>query len=176
MTTTITPTAPALVPADGGEARDHLGNLLVWRVRGADTGGTLAVFEALAAPGGEPPIHVHEHEDETFHVLEGEVTFVCGGRELRAGPGATAFLPRGVPHGFRVDSATARVLCVISPAGFEPFFDRWSSPAGGRERPAPPVDVDVEAVVATLAEHGVTVVGPPPSAPGWGAALSAPRG
>src|SRR5262245_12640728 len=92
---------PVLREAGAGEARWHVGTLVDWRVRAVETGGALAVLETLAPKGAEPPIHLHEHEDELFVVIEGEVTFVCGGRELRGGPGTTAFLPRGVPHGLR---------------------------------------------------------------------------
>jgi quercetin dioxygenase-like cupin family protein len=172
MTATTT-SAPVLRAAADGELRAHLGHLLDWRLRGSETDGALAMFEGTIRAGGEPPMHVHEREDEGFHVLEGEITFVCGGRELRAGPGATVFLPRGVPHGFRVESGTARALCFMTPAGFEDFFHAFSEPAGGRAQPAPPAEVDLEALTRVLDEHGVTIVGPPPSVSGWGAAMTA---
>jgi quercetin dioxygenase-like cupin family protein len=168
-----TATAPVLRAADDGQLRAHLGHLLDWRLQGPETDGAIAMFDGTIRAGGEPPIHVHEREDEAFHVLDGEMTFVCGGRELRAGPGATVFLPRRVPHGFRVDSATARVLCFMTPAGFEDFFHAFSEPTADRELPAPPGDVDPEVLTRVLDEHGVTIVGPPPSAPGWGAAMTA---
>jgi mannose-6-phosphate isomerase-like protein (cupin superfamily) len=63
------------------------------------TGGTLTVFEE-----NEPvdtPLHVHEHEDELFYVLEGEHVFQVGEREHRAGPGELVFAPRGIPHAQR---------------------------------------------------------------------------
>jgi hypothetical protein len=78
-----------------------------------------------------------------------------------------------VPHGFRVDSVTARVLCFMTPAGFEDFFHAFSEPTADRELPPPPGDVDPEVLARVLDEHGVTIVGPPPSAPGWGAAMTA---
>ena len=173
-TTTTTTTAPVLRGPDEGQLRAHLGHLLDWRLQGPETDGAIAMFDGTIRAGGEPPIHAHEREDEIFHMLEGEMTFVCGGRELRAGPGATVFLPRGVPHGFRVDSGVARALCILTPAGFEPFFHAFSAPAADRALPAPPAELDAEALTLALAEHGVTVVGPPPSVPGWGAAMTAP--
>ena len=42
------------------------GSLLHWHVLSAETGGAFALGEALVRPGGEPPLHVHAREDETF--------------------------------------------------------------------------------------------------------------
>ena len=46
------------------------------------------------APGFSPPMHVHHREDESFYILEGELTLQCGERRFRAGTGAFVFLPR----------------------------------------------------------------------------------
>jgi quercetin dioxygenase-like cupin family protein len=165
--------APVMRAPHEGEGRAYLGNLMEWRLQGHDTAGAIAMVDVTIRAGGEPLIHVHEREDEVFHVLEGQMTFVCGGRERRANPGATVFLPRGIPHGFRVDTDVARALCIVTPAGLEPSFHAFSEPSPNRELPAPPEHVDAEALVRVLAEHGVTVVGPPPSAPGWGPQLTA---
>jgi mannose-6-phosphate isomerase-like protein (cupin superfamily) len=85
------------------------------------TGGAFTIFEE-----NEPvdtPVHVHEHEDELFYVLEGEHLFQVGDQEFRAGPGELVFAPRGVPHAQRrVVPRTGRILVLTSPAGFEGFF------------------------------------------------------
>jgi quercetin dioxygenase-like cupin family protein len=69
------------------------------------------------------PLHTHTHEDEYSYVLEGEVGVQIGDEVLYAGPGELVVKPRGIPHAFwnRTD-APARVLEVISPAGFEHYF------------------------------------------------------
>src|ERR1700744_6364840 len=66
----------------------------------------------LTAPAPfETPYHVHQAEDESFYVLEGEPTVIRCGEKIVAGPGSYVFLPRGVPHGFRSSSEkTSRVL------------------------------------------------------------------
>ena len=47
-----------------------------------------------------------------------------GDRELRAGPGTLVFKPRGIPHAFwNPGDAPARMLELISPAGFERYFE-----------------------------------------------------
>jgi mannose-6-phosphate isomerase-like protein (cupin superfamily) len=67
-----------------------------------------------------PGTHVHADEDDSFYVLEGELTFTVDGEEVVAGPGTFVLVPPGVPHGFgnRGDSV-ARMVNVHAPAGFD---------------------------------------------------------
>jgi len=121
-------------------------NLTLIKARAADTDGEFGLIESVAPPGASPPLHVHSHEDETFLILEGELTVVCGEETYTAGPGAMAFLPRGVPHTFRVDGELpARFLTLITPGGMEDFFAKVGRPAEGPGLPpaAPP---DIEAL------------------------------
>jgi quercetin dioxygenase-like cupin family protein len=106
-------TRPVLVPPDGGAALNVLGDGIVIKVHGRDTGGTMSVVIAGADPGKGPPPHVHHREDETFYVLEGEVEGFCGDRKFKLTPGTTAFLPRNIPHGWKVTGTQpAKVLVV----------------------------------------------------------------
>ena len=57
------------------------------KVGGDETGGALVLLEALAPPGGEPP-HIHHRKDESFYVLEGELTFEADGQQCTAAPGS----------------------------------------------------------------------------------------
>ena len=50
------------------------GDVYRFLVTGADTAGAYFAMEAIVAPGGGPPPHIHRHEDETFYVVEGQ----CG--------------------------------------------------------------------------------------------------
>ena len=85
------------------------------------TGGAVTVFEENAPV--DTPLHVHEHEDELFYVLEGEHVFQVGDREHRAGPGELVFAPRGVPHSQRrVVPRKGRTLVLTAPGGLEGFF------------------------------------------------------
>ena len=54
--------------------------------------------------GFSPSRHVHTREDEVFLVLDGDVCFDVDGERRAAGPGTTAYMPRGVPHSFRIQS------------------------------------------------------------------------
>ena len=67
-----------------------------------------------------PPVHVHAAEDDSFYILEGELTFLVDDDEVVAGPGTFVLVPPGVWHTFANRSNTvARFLNVHAPAGFD---------------------------------------------------------
>jgi quercetin dioxygenase-like cupin family protein len=69
------------------------------------------------------PVHTHRNEDEYSYVLEGRIGVQLGDEVLEAGPGELVFKPRGVPHAFwNAGDEPARLLELISPAGFENYF------------------------------------------------------
>jgi quercetin dioxygenase-like cupin family protein len=116
--------APIAIPDDGGKKVNVLGIPMVVRVHGRDTGGVVSVVESHDVPGGGPPPHIHTREDETFQVLEGDYEFTVDGRTSVAKKGATIFAPRGLAHTYRYLGKTpGRLMCVITPAGFEGFFE-----------------------------------------------------
>jgi len=66
-------------------------------------GGSGAAFlEYQTRKGEEPPDHTHETEDEMFYVLEGAVTFQCGGESFDLEQGGFIFLPHGIEHGYTI--------------------------------------------------------------------------
>ncbi|MBA3263888.1 MAG: cupin domain-containing protein [Thermoleophilaceae bacterium] len=74
---------------------------------------------ALAAP-----LHRHTREDEYSYVLEGRVGALLGDEVIVGGPGDLIFKPRNQWHTFwNAGDEPARLLEIISPAGFERFFD-----------------------------------------------------
>jgi mannose-6-phosphate isomerase-like protein (cupin superfamily) len=81
-------------------------------------GFTFGIIEI--APGRVLEPHVHADEDDAFYVVEGEMTFVFGDREVAAPPGTFVLVPPGVEHGFRNDrDASVRMLNIHAPAGFD---------------------------------------------------------
>ena len=112
-------------------------------VTGAETGGSLGIWEEIVEPGWGPPLHIHHAEDEMFHVFEGHIRIWCGEETFEAVPGTTVVLPRGIPHRFEnVGETTARMLITVTPGGFERFFlDAAALPDQG------------EAAIMTLAAH-----------------------
>src|SRR3954452_4089563 len=148
MTPTTAPTsAPYL--AHQGEPRWFGDSLFEFLVPSDATGGQLSVFRATMRQGFAPPRHIHTREDEVFLVLDGDVAFEIDGRRRSAGPGTSVSMPRGVPHGFLVQSAVATMLGVMVPGHFEHLFRTLSVPADARTLPpAGSVPLEVAAVMA----------------------------
>src|SRR5262249_52892323 len=93
------------------------------KVSGRDTGGAFAIVEHPIEPGRLVLPHVHVYEDEYSYVLEGTIGARVGDHEVVAGPGSYLMKPRGQMHTFWNPGPTAaRILEVISPAGFEAYF------------------------------------------------------
>lgn len=99
-------------------------------LRGDESGGRLALVEMdIPAGSAGPPLHVHETWDEGFYVVAGEITFQAGDRRVTAQPGMFVFAPRGTPHAFaNLSGADARLLLVLTPAGFERYAESGERP------------------------------------------------
>ena len=135
------------------------GSLMKIRARAEDTGGALGLVEGTFYEGFGPPLHVHHREDEGMLVLEGEIRFRQGENDFVAGPGTLVWAPREVPHAFRVKSASARALVIVTPGGFEQMFADGGIAA--TESTEPPVqEYDPDAARALAAKFGFDVVGP----------------
>jgi mannose-6-phosphate isomerase-like protein (cupin superfamily) len=149
--------AARLVAAEGGEALGVFGASMVVKADPAIVGVFLAGHRV--PPGYAVPPHRHEAEDEIFFLLEGALTLLLPEGERRIGPGETAVLPRGTPHGFRNDGASAaRALVLVTPGlqAVEMFrhLDRATRAAG--EAGLPPWEI-----VAIAAQYGVHFAPPP---------------
>jgi quercetin dioxygenase-like cupin family protein len=140
--------------------RWFLGTLLRVIADHGDTGGQLAVMEQRARRGFSPPRHVHHREDTALLVLDGAITAVVGDERVELGPGGFVWLPRDVPHTFRVDSETVHQIELATPAGIEGFHVEASDPAGARELP-PPAEPDIPRVLTAIGGYGAEIVGPP---------------
>jgi quercetin dioxygenase-like cupin family protein len=79
-------------------------------------GSGAALLEYSTRKGEEPPDHSHPSEDEMFYVLEGAITFRCGGQSFELEKGGFMFLPRGMEHGYTIKNDQAvRLLVITSP-------------------------------------------------------------
>ena len=135
------------------------GNTFTWHVETDDA----AIAEVVARRGGEPALHVHDREDETYVVLEGDVLFQRGDDRIAAGAGDVVFLPRGVQHGFALQSDVARLLVICTPGGLGAPFHALSEPDDG-EVPvamAAPSPEAINAMEVAFGAYGVSFTGPP---------------
>ncbi len=165
-----------VVPARS-EALWFLGTVARIKLDGNDTGGRFALIDLLAPHGAAPPLHSHL-QDETFTVLEGELTtWVLPDADVASDPGwadryactclpgSVVFAPARVPHTFRVESDTARLLVLSTPAGIEEYMRFLGEPARWPwlQPPADGPRVPVERITAVEAELGIIRHGPPPA-------------
>jgi quercetin dioxygenase-like cupin family protein len=100
-------------------------------------GRRLSVFELTTRAGEEPPVHTHATEDEIFYVLDGQATFTCGEERFEAAGGTCVFLPRGIPHSYRITGGgDARLLVITAPAP-DDGVRGWGGFIGNVERDEP---------------------------------------
>src|SRR6266699_4702151 len=111
-----TPANPTAVWSAAGEGDQlwFLGTLAIVRVPGEAVEGRFSITEFLFRRHTSPALHTHPQE-ESYIVLDGSITVKAGTDRFELGPGGTAAIPAGVPHTFRVDSKTARVLVLSTP-------------------------------------------------------------
>lgn len=145
-----------------GQAVWFLNQLAVVKATAKQTGNAFGLVELIAPVGPASPYHVHRGEDEAFYVLEGELEFISGERRLTGGPGTYVFLPRNIPHGFRVvGTSPARFLLLITPGGFEEFVVEMGQPASTLTLPAPSAP-DMDRLIKVAAKYRVEILGPLP--------------
>ena len=128
-----------------------------------ETGGAFSQFLVDDPRGSGPPVHVHHNEDETFYILEGQVTMLVGDERIDLEAGDYCFGPRGVPHAYLVTSERARMLVTISPSGSEQLFVSLGIPVAGVEPPTDVVMPPMPEMARQFAAYGAEILGPPPS-------------
>jgi quercetin dioxygenase-like cupin family protein len=104
-------------PGQGPVSSFTPGRSIVLKLLSGPTGDSIMMFEETVPPGTKSTFHLHRDSDEVAYVLSGEITFKIGDEVTVGGPGACAFMPRGVPHAWKSTGAeTGRVLFLYTPA------------------------------------------------------------
>jgi len=122
-----------LGPRDGRAG--FLGSMGVrFMVDGDESGGGFSLVEhPMSAHALGAPMHRHVREDEYSYVLEGRIGVMLGDHVLETGPGSLIFKPRQQWHTFwNAGDSPARILEIISPAGFERYFAELVALGGSR--------------------------------------------
>lgn len=163
----------------GGENLWFLGTLARMKIEGHQTGGRFGLWEGVLPHGAAPPLHSHP-QDETFYVLEGELTAWLVEPELadqqgdppawirdrgrRCAAGTVVFAPGGTPHTFRVESDTARVIILSTPAGIEDMVRGLAEPARWPwlQPPSDGPRIPADRMARIERETGMVRHGPPP--------------
>jgi mannose-6-phosphate isomerase-like protein (cupin superfamily) len=137
------------VAAGQGPCIRYGGQEMHLKLGAAQSNGELTLIEDVIPPDSGPPLHVHEKENETYYVLDGEFEFVCGSDRVTGGPGTFVFAPRGLPHRYKnIGRAPGRVLFGFTPAGIEEFF----SELGAQEELNPQIMTEI------ARRHGITIL------------------
>jgi quercetin dioxygenase-like cupin family protein len=153
---------PFVTTDDAGHALWSVGALMVIKATATTTGGAFALIDHLAGPGYETPYHVHHAEDEFFYVLSGAIECFSGahgGEVVRVQTHDTVFLPRDIPHGFRVVSdEPCRMLIGLTPGGLEAFYIAAGEDAGAQDVP-PSAEPDIAALTALASNYDLEILG-----------------
>jgi mannose-6-phosphate isomerase-like protein (cupin superfamily) len=157
---------PRNLGPEDGKAVD-LGSLGVRFMAWAEeTGGGFSLVEHPIPPRTLcAPLHRHSNEDEYSFVIEGRMGARLGDEVVYADAGDFVFKPRQQWHTFwNAGDEPARILEVISPGGFEHFFDELAamqaSPDFSPEMLGPlgaryGLEFDPESVPRLCEEHGL---------------------
>jgi len=145
-------------------ARDAAAGWFVERVESLATadpvpGREIAMVERTAPLGSMGPLHRRD-EDETYRVLEGQVTFFVGADVVTAGPGDVVVASAGAPRTFRADSEATRWLVLTRVSSLELFVDFGRAVAVPAAAAAEP-----PAIAAMAAANGIELLGPPGALP-----------
>lgn len=154
-----TATKPYSISKSLDHTRYYMGGCWTFLCTGKDTDGKLAIVDVKLRQGLEPPRHTHTKEDETYYLLEGEMEFSVGEQLFRLREGDFIYLPKNIPHQFKLISGQARVLIIIAPAGLENMFWQLSRPADRLDFPpvpaGPPDPQFLETLKTLQQEHGI---------------------
>jgi hypothetical protein len=121
------------------------------------------MFEAIVPPGGGPPPHIHSREEESFFILEGEITFTVGDQQIVAAAGTFLSMPVGSLHSFKnAMNKTARMIISVAPAGLEKMFLEVGVPVKLGDTPPPPSNAEIERLLSVAPSYGVEIRVPEP--------------
>ena len=140
-----------VVRATEGKTLNVIGDQQTIKLTGKDTNGQFTLIEEENVPGTMIPMHVHEHEDEVFKVLEGQMELTVDNKTTILHAGDLAFGPRGVPHTWKiVGDQKAKVILSVFPAGIEQMFEELAQ--------LPPGPPNPEALAQICGRYGIRFV------------------
>ena len=150
-------TSPPKVLASGEGLRlqSGPGRDLIFKVTGDDTGGAFDYFIVEVAPHGGPPLHVHNNQEESIHVLKGRYKIRIGDEIFYCQEGGFAYLPSRVQHAFlNLTDEPGEIVVVYTPGGGHKFYEEL----GPISRGAHP---DREVIGALFEKYDMALLGPP---------------
>ena len=98
------------------------GGTLAILLDGKATDGQLMIGRFDVSEGEAPPYHKHTREDEVFMLIKGTALLWLDDQEMELSEGGIVFLPKNIPHAYRITSKKADLLMINTPAGIEGMF------------------------------------------------------
>lgn len=148
---------------DEGSFTYFFGGLMTFKAKAADTRGALSFVQVEVPHGWQAPVHRHADEGELFYITEGEAEILVNDTVHLATPGCTLWIPANTNHSLFVTSKVARGWTVITPGGFEKFFEDLGEPATVPTMPTHPTRMpSPEELLAVGADYGWELVEPEP--------------
>jgi quercetin dioxygenase-like cupin family protein len=133
------------------------GGTLAILLDGASTNGQLMVGRFDVSEGEAPPYHKHTREDEVFLLIKGTALVWVDDQQSELSEGGIVFLPKDIPHAYRITSKKADLLMINTPAGIEGMFRE----TGRDKSTSRPPGFHVTPDPAVSAHYGNIIVGPP---------------
>jgi mannose-6-phosphate isomerase-like protein (cupin superfamily) len=125
------------------------GERLTVRINSDETDGAYTVFEVLADHRNGTPLHVHDHEEERFVILEGSGHFANGEQRIDLSAGDSLIVGKGVPHAWcNLSGTPLRMLTIFTPGTIDKMFKETDEALNN------------EAVAAIVKRYATRIVGP----------------
>lgn len=154
---------PFVADAAGHQVLEWLGGATMQVLLDSEhSGGALTVVRATMPEGANAPVHVHSREDEIFILLTGSAVIWAGDGRFELGAGGVAYLPRDIPHTYRITSPATDVLTICTPGGMDAFFR-----GVGHDVATPKPEgwaITQASMGAAAAAGGMQILGPPKGA------------
>jgi mannose-6-phosphate isomerase-like protein (cupin superfamily) len=150
------------------EAYMFLGVRMKILLSAKETGGQFSLIEGVMPPGGDGGLHLHANEDESMHLLEGELEVTIGDKKFPLTSGESYFAPRNIPHRLRNPSQTpVRSLLLTTPGGFDAFISQAGIRLTDGIMPLvePPTPGQMAKLLKLAEEFGIKIIAPPEAPP-----------
>ena len=135
---------------------DAFGDTMILHLGADDTDGRFSMWTEITPPGGGPPLHYHENEDEWFWPISGSAEFFIGNKWTLVPAKTAVFAPRRSVHAFRnPNSEPLEMLIQTIPGGFDKFFSECAAEFKKNSQP------NMDLVVEISARHGIYFVDQP---------------
>lgn len=167
MTTTDTQDEVVVARGPGtGRGTWAMGSVFEHLAGPEHTGGALGVALVTQPPGIATPVHRHHHEAEALYMLDGQMTYLAGQETYELASGWFMYLPKGVPHAFRIrGEQPARFLALTVPGGLLHLYDEVGVPAAALRIPEEGEGRSLSEEIVRWNEvgprYGLEVIGPP---------------